>query len=120
MNAVVTLLAIAAFGTLLGIGGAIMAIPLAVIVQVLLDRLLLNAATQPAMEITGRDRIAVLRYQAQNLAQDLRDRIRSQDSETEEDLIEEELEAVVGELDQLLRDVNSPAVSSGGIEPQPT
>lgn len=120
VNAVVTLLAIAAFGTLLGIGGAIMAIPLAVIVQVLLDRLLLNAATQPAMEITGRDRIAVLRYQAQNLAQDLRDRIRSQDSETEEDLIEEELEAVVGELDQLLRDVNSPAVSSGGIEPQPT
>lgn len=119
VNAVVTLLAIAAFGTLLGIGGAIMAIPLAVIVQVLLDRLLLNAATQPAMEITGRDRVAVLRYQAQNLAQDLRDRIRSQDSETEEDLIEEELEAVVGELDQLLRDVNSPAVNIGAVETQP-
>lgn len=118
VNAVVTLLAIAAFGTLMGIGGAIMAIPLAVIIQVLLDRLLLSVAAQPSNEIIGRDQIAVLRYQAQNLAQDLRDRIRDHDSDTEEELIEEELESVVGDLDQLLLDL-APATGPTSGEPQP-
>ena len=117
VNAVVTLLAIAAFGTLLGVGGAIMAIPLAVIVQVLFDRLLLSVAAQPGIEIVGRDQLAVLRYQAQDLAQDLRDRIRSVESDTEEELIEEELEAVVGDLDQLLQDMSPPRPSSPEAQP---
>jgi predicted PurR-regulated permease PerM len=117
VNAVVTLLAIAAFGTLLGVGGAIMAIPLAVIVQVLFDRLLLSVAAQPGIEIVGRDQVAVLRYQAQDLAQDLRDRIRSAESDTEEELIEEELEAVIGDLDQLLQDMSPARASSPEAQP---
>jgi hypothetical protein len=104
----VTLLAIAAFGTLLGIGGAIMAIPLAVIIQVLVGRLLFDVPTPPAAEIVGRDQVALLRYQAQDLANDLRERIRAQDSEQDQDLLEEDLEAVVGELDQILQTVRPP------------
>lgn len=117
VNAVVTLLAIAAFGTLMGIGGAIMAIPLAVIVQVLVDRLLLNTSDTPTSEIEGRDQLAVLRYQAQDLAQDLRDRIRDNESETEEELIEEALEAVVGDVDQLLVNLRTPATATGDAQP---
>jgi predicted PurR-regulated permease PerM len=108
VNAVVTLLAIAAFGSLLGVGGAIMAIPLAVIVQVLLERFLLNTPAPPAVEITGRDQVALLRYQAQDLANDLRDRIKGHDEEAGQDLLEEDLEAVVGEIDTLLQTLAAP------------
>ena len=116
VNAVVTLLAIAAFGTLLGIGGAIMAIPLAVIIQVLIERLLLNAA-EAEPEIVGRDQVAVLRYQIQGLAQDLRERIRTSDSHTEEDLVEEAWESIAGDLDVLLQDLTAQPAS--GAEPRP-
>jgi predicted PurR-regulated permease PerM len=106
VNAVVTLLAIAAFGTLLGVGGAIMAIPLAVIIQVLIERMLFDTPTPPTVEIVGRDQIALLRYQAQDLAYDLRERIRApENSENDQDMLEEDLEAMVGELDQLLQSV---------------
>jgi predicted PurR-regulated permease PerM len=106
VNAVVTLLAIAAFGTLLGVGGAIMAIPLAVIIQVLVERMLFDSPPPPTAEIVGRDHIALLRYQAQDLANDLRERIRDpENSENDQDMLEEDLEAVVGELDQLLQTV---------------
>jgi predicted PurR-regulated permease PerM len=108
VNAVVTLLAIAAFGTLLGVSGAIMAIPLAVIIQVLVERLLLDSSSPAATEIVGRDNIALLRYQAQDLANDLRERIRSHDSTESQDILEEDLEAVVGEVDQLLQTVRPP------------
>jgi predicted PurR-regulated permease PerM len=107
VNAVVTLLAIAAFGTLLGIGGAIMAIPLAVIIQVLIERTLLNTAPEPAVEIEGRDHLSVLRYEAQDLASDLRGHIRERDPENGEELPEEQLEAIVGEIDELLQNMTS-------------
>jgi len=116
VNAVVTLLAIAAFGVLLGLGGAIMAIPLAVIIQVLVERLLLDTPPPPAAEIVGRDNIALLRYQAQDLANDLRERIRApENDDDDEDMLEEDLEAVVGELDQLLQSVRP----SDEIQTQP-
>ncbi len=107
VNAVVTLLAIAAFGSLLGVGGAIMAIPLAVIVQVLLERLLLNAPQSGAVEITGRDHVSLLRYQAQDLAGDLRDRIKDHDATENPEILEEDLEAVVGEIDRLLQTMSA-------------
>ncbi len=117
VNAVVTLLAIAAFGSLLGVGGAIMAIPLAVIVQVLLERFLLNTPAPPAVEITGRDHVALLRYQAQDLANDLRERIKEHDEEAGQDLLEEDLEAVVGEIDTLLQTMAAPPSQPTPVRP---
>lgn len=102
VNAVVTLLAIAAFGTLLGVGGAIMAIPLAVILQVLIERFVFGSEGELTQEIEGRDQVSVLRYQAQDLARDLRDRIREHDGDSEDLLMEERIEALVGDLDQML------------------
>ncbi len=117
VNAVVTLLAIAAFGSLLGVGGAIMAIPLAVIVQVLLERFLLNTPAPPAVEITGRDHVALLRYQAQDLANDLRERIKDHDEEAGQNLLEEDLEAVVGEIDTLLQTMAAPLPEAASVRP---
>jgi hypothetical protein len=105
VNPLVTLLAIAAFGTLFGVAGAILAIPLAAIIQVLLDAWVLSREAQQTTEIEGRDKAAVVRYQAQDLAQDIRERIRARPTDQEQDgddSIEERIEALVGEIDGLL------------------
>lgn len=110
VNPLVTLLAIAAFGALFGVLGAILAIPLAAIIQVFLDHWVLSRETQPAAVIEGRDKAAVVRYQAQDLAEDIRDRIRMRpsDEDQDDDSIEERIEAVVGEIDELLIQVSTP------------
>jgi predicted PurR-regulated permease PerM len=110
VNPLVTLLGIAAFGTLFGVLGAILAIPLAAIIQVLLDHWVLSNEAQPSTVIEGRDKAAVVRYQAQDLAQDIRDRIRARPSvhEGDEDTIEERIEAIVGDIDELLIQVSTP------------
>ena len=117
VNAVVTLLSIAAFGTLLGIGGAIMAIPLAVILQVLVDRFLFSTETEPVQEIEGRDQVSLLRYQAQDLARDLRERIKEYGGERDDLLIEEQIEALVGELDEILESMRTPSPPRGEGQP---
>ena len=114
VNAIVTLLAIAAFGTLLGLLGAILSIPMAAIIQVLLDHWVLHRDEVP-VTIEGRDKVAVVRYQAQDLAQDLRERIRARPAEgDDDDTFEERLEAVVGEIDQLLMQVSTATTQAPG------
>ncbi len=114
VNAIVTLLAIAAFGSLLGVLGAIMAIPLAAVIQVLLDYWVLNHDAPPPV-IEGRDKVALLRYQAQDLALDLRNRIKRDDSVDGpelDDIYEERIETLVGELDQMLVQLTAPQPST--------
>jgi predicted PurR-regulated permease PerM len=79
VNPFVTILSIAAFGLLFGIVGAILAIPLAAIIQILVTRLLFSKPTveeisTPANQASQqtRSRLAVLRLAAQELAQDVR------------------------------------------------
>lgn len=110
VNPLVTLLAITAFGSLLGLLGAVLAIPLAAIIQVLLDYWVLNRDTQPST-IEGRDKTAVVRYLAQDLAQDLRDRIRDKpsDQDVDDDSFEEEMEVLVGDVDRMLERLATPA-----------
>ena len=112
VNALVTLLAIAAFGSLLGVLGAIMAIPLAAVLQVLLDYWVLHR--EAGYTIVGRDKVAALRYQAQDLAQDLRERIRATGKE-EDDVFEERIEGVVGDLDEILARLAPAEAQSTGV-----
>ncbi|CAN5541648.1 hypothetical protein BH10CHL1_BH10CHL1_38960 [soil metagenome] len=112
VNAVVTLLAIAGFGVLFGVGGAILAIPLAAILQILFNRLVLNQAISeetPTPTVVAdnldRNRFSVLRLEAQDLISDVRKQVRHEeetmpdpDTERAEDL----LEAIVLDLDSLL------------------
>ena len=103
VNAIVTLLAIVAFGALIGPLGAVLAIPLAAIVQTLLNRFVLRV---DALETVpqGRTRLSRLRYEAQDLARDVRKQVRQRDQATENLLegFEDRIEAIVIELDQAL------------------
>lgn len=104
VNPVVTLLALAVFGELFGLIGALLAVPLAAALQVLLDQFVLNAPTADQLDIGGRGQIALLRYKTQDLASDIRQQVRSKEDETttESDVEEEELEALLSDLDSLL------------------
>jgi predicted PurR-regulated permease PerM len=104
VSPVVTLLALAVFSDLFGLLGALLAVPLAAVFQVLLDRMLSRAATPAEHEIGGRDKLALLRYHTQDLANDLRQQVRSktEDMDAEVDAAEEELEALLTDLDGLL------------------
>jgi len=104
VSPVVTLLALAVFSDLFGLLGALLAVPLAAVFQVLLDRMMLRASSPAALEIGGRDKLALLRYQTQDIASDLRQQVRAktEDVDADVDAAEEELEALLIDLDSLL------------------
>lgn len=103
INAVVTLLAFAGFSSFLGLVGGLLAVPLAAIIQILVTRFVFTASEAPT-EITSRDRVGVLRYEAQELGETLRQRTIDTNTERKEssEELEDELEAIVVDLDSLL------------------
>lgn len=118
VNAVVSMVAIAAFGALFGIVGAILAIPLAAILQIVLNRLLfaapaLEEATPeaPAPTVAGRSHLDVLRLEARQLAHDLRKQIRGDNgeevAELDTDQTSDEIEAIAIDLDHYLARVEA-------------
>jgi predicted PurR-regulated permease PerM len=110
VNPFVTLLALFAFSSLLGIAGALMAIPLAAMIQILLNRFVFHRqAAEPEIAI-GRDFASRLRYEAQELAQDLRKQARltqegSDQTVRQTDQLMDEVEAIANDLDTLLAQV---------------
>lgn len=96
----VTLLALAAFTSLLGLAGAVMAVPMAAIIQLLIDRFVFQATSEEGLQPAGRGQISVLQYEAQDLQQDMRKQFREKDGQVDE--IEDSLEAIAAELDRLL------------------
>jgi predicted PurR-regulated permease PerM len=104
VSPVVTLLALAVFSDLFGLLGALLAVPLAAVFQVLLDRMMLRSTSPAELEIGGRDKLALLRYQTQDIAKDLRQQVRAktEDMDADVDAAEEELESLLLDLDSLL------------------
>jgi predicted PurR-regulated permease PerM len=98
VNPFVSLLAIFSFSSLLGIAGALMAIPTAAIIQLLLDRYVFRPGALEPESTSGRDLSSRLRYEAQDLAQDLRKQAR---------LEKEGSEQTVGLIDQLMDEIES-------------
>lgn len=111
VNPFVSLLAIFAFSSLLGVVGALMAIPMVAIIQLLLDRFVFHPeATEPEVMV-GRDYASRLRYEAQDLSQDLRKQSRlPQDGSDQNikqiDQVMDEIEAITTDLDTLLAQIN--------------
>lgn len=110
VSALVGLLAILAFGTLYGIAGVLIAIPMTAVIQVLLDTLVVNA--EPATEPAGlaaspwddlRARLGTLRQQA-------RARLRTRTTRMGIDVtadhlvdaIDQEIEVAVARVEQLI------------------
>jgi predicted PurR-regulated permease PerM len=107
VNPFVTLLAIFAFGSLFGIAGALMAIPLAAFIQLLLDHFVFHPAAKESEVSAGRDYPSRLRYEAQDLAQDLRKqaRLKKEGSDLrvkQIDQVMDEIETITTDLDALL------------------
>jgi predicted PurR-regulated permease PerM len=116
VNPFVSLLAIFSFSSLFGIAGALMAIPIAAIIQLLLDRFVFHPTAMEPETSPDRDFVSRLRYEAQDLAQDLRKQARldkgGSDIQIKEiDHLMDEIEAITTDLDALL----AQARTSGSI-----
>lgn len=114
INPIVTLLSLTAFGTLLGIPGAILAIPMAAIIQLLLNRFLLDPGAIVQEKPTGRDALSVLRYEAQDLVHDVRKQVRQKGVVADDvaDQIETKIEALAVDLDSILAQAAPPEVTA--------
>jgi hypothetical protein len=107
VNPFVSLLAIFAFSSMFGIAGALMAIPMAAIIQLLLDRFVFHPAAMDPEVSAGRDSASRLRYEAQDLAQDLRKQARHRKRGSvlgvkQIDQVMDEIETITTDLDALL------------------
>ncbi len=104
VNPVVSLLAFAAFSSLFGLAGALLAIPMAVLIQILLDRFVLAPESLTPEAPPGRDRISVLRYETMELVGDVRKQVRIKEGDMleEQDEVEDAIEAIANDLDSLL------------------
>jgi hypothetical protein len=104
VNPLLTLLALGALGAMFGVTGAFLAVPLAALAQLVLDRVLLtpSALGQPAPD--GRGQLSALRVSVQELMQDVRKQVRDKPEVAEDgaDEIEDRIEAVAQDLDSVL------------------
>lgn len=112
VNPFVTLLALFAFGSLFGIAGALMAIPLAAIAQLILDHFVFKQVTVEMEPAEGRDYTSRLRYETQDLIQDLRKQARHKKRGSEEavsqiEQVMDEIETIATDLDLVLAQPNS-------------
>jgi predicted PurR-regulated permease PerM len=108
VNPFVSLLALAAFGSLFGIAGALLAIPMAAVLQIVVGRLLIEPqAGGPTPE--GRDSVSVLQVETRALIQDMRRHVLRSEPGLEDRAkdIEEGLEAIAADLDAVLARANS-------------
>jgi predicted PurR-regulated permease PerM len=110
VSPIVTILAILAFSTLFGLPGAVLAIPLAALIQILLSHVVLQREAAHQQQPAGRDRVSALRYQAQELVHDVRSQMRyKQDAaDAEGDRIEDLVEVAALGLDGVLAQAVEP------------
>jgi predicted PurR-regulated permease PerM len=113
VNPFVTLLALFAFSSLFGLAGALMAIPIAAMIQLALNHFVFQQATVEMEVSEGRDYASRLRYEAQDLVQDLRKqaRLKKRGSDRTIKQIEhvmDEIETITTSLDALLARANNP------------
>jgi predicted PurR-regulated permease PerM len=115
VNPFVTLLSIFAFSSLFGIAGTLMAIPMAAIIQVLLNRFVFHPENVEPESSTERDYASRLRYETQELADDLRKQARlekegSDFQVNQIDHVMDEIEVITTDLDALLAGITSPGL----------
>ena len=99
VNPFVTLLALFAFSSLFGLAGALMAIPMAAIIQLALNHFVFQQATVEMEVSEGRDYASRLRYEAQDLVQDLRKQARLK--KVGSDLTIKQIEQVMDEIETI-------------------
>jgi predicted PurR-regulated permease PerM len=112
VNPFVTLLALFAFSSLFGLAGALMAIPIAAMIQLALNHFVFQQATVEMEVSEGRDYASRLRYEAQDLIQDLRKQARGKKRGSDQTIkqveqVMDEIETITTNLDTLLAQANN-------------
>jgi len=105
VNPVVSLLAFVIFSSLFGLAGALLAVPLVAVLQMVFSRTILDQSAVQQTPPVGRDSISVLRYEASELIRDIRKQVRQKDTllvEDPSDQIEDAIETIVNDLDSIL------------------
>jgi len=107
VNPFVALLSLFAFSSLLGMVGALLAIPIAAIVQLLLEHFVFDSNAKKPEASMGRDYVSRLRYETQELIRDLRKQARHRRSGPDLDVkqidqLVDEIEAIATDLDSVL------------------
>lgn len=104
VNPVASLLAFLAFGAIFGFFGALLAVPLAALIQLVLNRFLFRGEAGEPAPPSGRDLISALRYETQDLMSDLRKQVRDKDAEAggDADALEDDMETIATDLDSIL------------------
>jgi predicted PurR-regulated permease PerM len=105
VNPFVTLLALFAFSSLFGLAGALMAIPMAAMIQLALNHFVFQTATVEMEVSEGRDYASRLRYEAQDLIQDLRKQARLKKRGS--DLTVKQLEQVMDEIETITTNLDA-------------
>ena len=114
VHPLVTLLAITAFGSVFGVGGAILAIPLAAIIQVILNRYLLGPAASEPQQPSGRGALSILRYDTQQLLRDVGSAMGSEPPAGKTARLGEAIEAIARDLDAEVRQFEGPGEAEDG------
>ncbi len=109
VNPIVVLLSLAAFSSLFGLPGALMAIPIAAILQLLIDRLVLKPEALETPAPLGRDALSRLRLDVQELSTDVRKQVRIKEviADGETDQVEDNIEGIANELDKILAQISA-------------
>jgi hypothetical protein len=118
VSALVSIFAILAFGTLYGILGVFIAIPVMAVGQVLLDRILLDTTPQPETPALQVEPLAVLRTRVKTLQQRVRARLRGRDTrmgidpDTADhviDAVDQQIEAAIERVERMIALAEQPA-----------
>jgi predicted PurR-regulated permease PerM len=104
VNPILTLLAIATFTSLLGIPGALLAVPIAAVFQLLLERLLKRSRELDEGVEGERDPVAALRLELRELTEDVRKNLREKEGPDlqSNEQVEDEIEEIANELERIL------------------
>jgi hypothetical protein len=118
VHPVLTLLTMVAAASVYGGVGIVLAVPLAAMVQVGIERFVLRNSVEAPNSPTRRDRASRLRYEVQQLVQDVRLRVREkQDPVTPgADHVEDSIEAIATDLERALAAVDEGRSSTDELE----
>ncbi len=113
VNPMLTILIFTAFTSLLGLTGAILATPIAAIIQIMLDRFVSSSRMTEPEQPSGRDRLSVLRLEAHDLIEGVRrQQRRKRDAPgVQEDQVEDMIESIATDLESLLAGTAEPEVT---------
>jgi predicted PurR-regulated permease PerM len=103
-----TMLAFIAFSSLFGFVGALITVPVTATIQLIVDRLIFSrSAGEAQIANGGRTKLSLIRYELNDLIQDVKSQIRRKEevATAAQDQIEDSIEAIALDLDSVLAKV---------------